>query len=80
MRSRPGFATIAEAISTRRAERRTRRAAPLPPIALADEVTGLAAAFTTMIALHSGVGQVVDANLLEEMFQMMRPFASLFPR
>ncbi len=50
----------------------------LPPIALTDEVTGLAAAFATMVALHSGVGQVVDANLLETMFQMMGPLASVY--
>jgi crotonobetainyl-CoA:carnitine CoA-transferase CaiB-like acyl-CoA transferase len=49
-----------------------------PPIALTDEVTGLAAAFATMVALHSGVGQVVDANLLETMFHMMGPLVSLF--
>ena len=35
----------------------------LPPIALTDEVTALVAAFATMVALHSGVGQVVDVNL-----------------
>jgi crotonobetainyl-CoA:carnitine CoA-transferase CaiB-like acyl-CoA transferase len=45
----------------------------LPPIALTDEVTGLAAAFATMVALHSGVGQVVDVNLLESVFQLMGP-------
>ena len=37
----------------------------LPPIALTDEVTGLAAAFATLVALRSGVGQVVDVSLLE---------------
>ena len=26
-----------------------------------------------MVALHSGVGQVVDVNLLESMFQLMGP-------
>ncbi len=31
-----------------------------------------------MVALHSGVGQVVDVNLLETMFQMMGPLASLY--
>ena len=31
-----------------------------------------------MVALHSGVGQVVDANLLETMFQMMGPLASVY--
>ena len=41
-------------------------------------LAGLAAAFATMVALHSGVGQVVDANLLETMFHMMGPLASLY--
>jgi crotonobetainyl-CoA:carnitine CoA-transferase CaiB-like acyl-CoA transferase len=70
--SRPGFATIAEAMSGLAALSGEPDGQPLlPPIALTDEVTGLAAAFATMAALHSGVGQVVDANLLETMFQMM---------
>ena len=76
--SRPGFATIAEAMSGLAALSGEPGGQPLlPPIALTDEVTGLAAAFATMVALHSGVGQVVDANLLETMFQMMGPLASL---
>jgi crotonobetainyl-CoA:carnitine CoA-transferase CaiB-like acyl-CoA transferase len=75
---RPGFATIAEAMSGFAALNGEPDGAPLlPPIALTDEVTGLAAAFATMVALHSGVGQVVDANLLETMFHLMGPLASL---
>ena len=71
---RPGFATIAEAMSGFAALNGEPEGAPLlPPIALTDEVTGLAAAFATMVALHSGVGQVVDANLLETMFHLMGP-------
>ena len=50
----------------------------LPPIALTDEVTALAAAFATMVALHSGRGQVVDVNLLETMFQLMGPLPSAY--
>jgi crotonobetainyl-CoA:carnitine CoA-transferase CaiB-like acyl-CoA transferase len=77
--SRPGFATIAEAMSGFAALNGEPDGQPLlPPIALTDEVTGLAAAFATMVALHSGVGQVVDANLLETMFQIMGPLPSLF--
>ena len=38
----------------------------------------LAAAFATMVALHSGRGQVVDVNLLETMFQLMGPLPSLY--
>ena len=34
------------------------------------------AAFATMVAVHSGVGQVVDVNLLESMFQIMGPLIS----
>ena len=76
---RAGFATIAEAMSGFAALNGEADGPPLlPPIALTDEVTGLAAAFATMVALHAGVGQVVDANLLETMFHMMGPLASLY--
>jgi crotonobetainyl-CoA:carnitine CoA-transferase CaiB-like acyl-CoA transferase len=76
---RPGFATIAEAMSGFAAINGEPDGQPLlPPIALTDEVTGLAAAFATMVALHSGVGQVVDSNLLETMFHMMGPLASVY--
>lgn len=76
---RAGFATIAEAMSGLAALSGEADGAPLlPPIALTDEVTGLAAALATMVALHSGVGQVVDVNLLETMFQLMGPLASLY--
>lgn len=77
--NRPGFATIAEAMSGFAAINGEPDGQPLlPPIALTDEVTGLAAAFATMVALHSGVGQVVDANLLETMFHLMGPLVSLY--
>jgi len=76
---RPGFATIAEAMSGFAALNSEPEGAPLlPPIALTDEVTGLAAAFATMVALHSNIGQVVDVNLLETMFHLMGPLASLY--
>jgi crotonobetainyl-CoA:carnitine CoA-transferase CaiB-like acyl-CoA transferase len=71
---RPGFATLAEAMSGFAAVNGEPEGGPLlPPIALTDEVTALAAAFATMAALHSGVGQVVDVNLLETMLQLMGP-------
>ena len=74
---RPGFATIAEAMSGFAAINGEPDGQPLlPPIALTDEVTALAAAFATMVALHSGAGQVVDVNLLETMFQLMGPLPS----
>jgi crotonobetainyl-CoA:carnitine CoA-transferase CaiB-like acyl-CoA transferase len=74
---RPGFATIAEAMSGFAAVNGEPDGPPLlPPIALTDEVTGLAAAFATMVALHSGTGQVVDVNLLESMLQLMGPLVA----
>lgn len=71
---RPGFATLAEAMSGFAAINGEPEGGPLlPPIALTDEVTGLVAAFATMVAVHSGVGQVVDVSLLRSMLQLMGP-------
>lgn len=76
---RPGFATVAEGMSGFAALNGEPDGPPLPPpIALTDEVTGLAAAFATLVAVHSGVGQVVDVNLLESMMQMMGPLFSVY--
>ena len=76
---RPGFASIAESMSGFAAVNGEADGPPmLPAIALTDEITGLVGAFATMVALHSGVGQVVDTNLLESVFHVMGPVASLF--
>ncbi|MEY2447521.1 MAG: hypothetical protein QOH79_997, partial [Acidimicrobiaceae bacterium] len=76
---RAGFATLAEAMSGFAALNGEPDGPPLlPPIALTDEVTALAAAFATMVAVHSGVGQVVDVNLLESLFQIMGPLMSAY--
>ena len=76
---RPGFATMAEAMSGFAAINGEADGGPvLPPIALTDEIAALVAAFATMVAVHSGVGQVVDVNLLESMFQIMGPLISGF--
>jgi crotonobetainyl-CoA:carnitine CoA-transferase CaiB-like acyl-CoA transferase len=76
---RAGFATIAEAMSGFAALNGEPDGGPLlPPIALTDEVTALAGAFATMVALWSGVGQVVDVNLLESLFQCMGPLPAAF--
>lgn len=77
--NRAGFATIAESMSGLASISGEPDGQPLlPPIALTDEVTGLVGAFATMVALHSGTGQVVDVSLLESVFQIMGPLASLF--
>ncbi len=78
-RNRPGFASIAEVMSGLSSISGEPGGQPLlPPIALTDEITGLVGAFATMVALHSGTGQVVDVSLLESVFQMMGPLLSLY--
>lgn len=76
---RPGFATIAEAMSGLASITGVPGGGPmLPPIALTDEVTGLVAAFATMVALWSEQGQVVDVSLLESIFQIMGPLITVW--
>ncbi len=78
-RHRAGFATLAEAMSGfANLNGYPDRGPLLPPIALTDEVTALVAAFSTMVALHSGVGQVVDVSLFESLFALMGPLPSAF--
>jgi crotonobetainyl-CoA:carnitine CoA-transferase CaiB-like acyl-CoA transferase len=76
---RPGFATLAEAMSGFAAINGEPDGGPLlPPIALTDEVTALAAAFATLAAVRSGTGQVVDVNLLETLLQLMGPLPAAY--
>ncbi|CAB4957009.1 unannotated protein [freshwater metagenome] len=82
-RSRPGFASIAEAMSGFASLSGEPDGAPLlPPIALTDEVTGIVGAFSIMVALRhrdaTGEGQVVDVNLLESILQMMGPLPAAY--
>ena len=77
--SRPGFATIAEAMGGVAAISGQPGGDPMmPAFALTDEVTGIVAAFATMVALHSGRGQVVDVSLLESIFHMLGPLISVW--
>jgi crotonobetainyl-CoA:carnitine CoA-transferase CaiB-like acyl-CoA transferase len=77
--SRPGFATLAEAMSSFAAINGEPDGAPLlPPVALADEVTAIVGAFAIMSALWSGVGQVVDVNLLDSLLQCMGPLPAAY--
>ncbi len=78
---RPGFATMAEAMSGFAAINGEPDGPPLlPPIALTDEVAAMAGAFAVMVALRhrdrTGEGQVIDVNLLESMLQMMSALPS----
>src|SRR5262249_15590310 len=79
--SRPGFATMAEAMSGFAAiNGEPDGGPPLPPIALTDDGGARAGAFSVLAALHdrdrTGEGQVIDVNLLESMLQMMSALPS----
>jgi crotonobetainyl-CoA:carnitine CoA-transferase CaiB-like acyl-CoA transferase len=70
-RDRPGFGTLAEAMSGFAHGTGEADGPPtLPPFGLADGIAGLAAACATMFALYSrdargGAGQVIDASIVE---------------
>lgn len=75
---KPGFATIAEALSGLSSILGEPNGGPLlPPIALTDEVTALVGSFASMVAIfnarNTGIGQVVDINLLDSILQIMGP-------
>ena len=80
---RPGFATVAEALSGYAAISGEPDGPPLlPPIAITDEVCGLAGAFALMTALwyarRTGLGQVIDVNLAEVLLQLMGPLVPAY--
>jgi crotonobetainyl-CoA:carnitine CoA-transferase CaiB-like acyl-CoA transferase len=77
-RSRPGFGTLAEAMSGFAAMTGEPDGPPvLPPFGLADGIASLATAYAIMIALHarerSGVGQEVDVAIIEPILAMLGP-------
>jgi crotonobetainyl-CoA:carnitine CoA-transferase CaiB-like acyl-CoA transferase len=76
--SRPGFGTLAEAMSGFAALNGEPDGPPLlPPLALADGVSALATAFAVMVALRAreqtGRGQVVDTSLVEPLLTLLGP-------
>ena len=75
---KPGFATIAEALSGLSSLLGEPDGGPLlPPIALTDEVTALVGSFSAMIAIYhaklTGQGQIVDIDLVDSVLQIMGP-------
>lgn len=79
----PGFGTIVEAMSGF-ADRTgfPDREPVLPPLALADMIAGIYGASATMMALFArqtgrARGQVIDLSLLEPMFSVLGPEASI---
>jgi len=83
--SRAGFGTIAEAMSTLAYTTGQPDGPPtLPPIALADEITGALSAFAVLAAIRhrdlTGEGQVIDATLLESMLDVVGPGTAITHR
>ncbi|WP_216843926.1 CaiB/BaiF CoA transferase family protein [Phytoactinopolyspora alkaliphila] len=77
-RRRPGFGTLAEAMSGFAAMTGEPDGPPtLPPFGLADGIASLAAAYAVMTALHArhrtGRGQVVDLAIVEPILAMLGP-------
>jgi len=80
---RPGFGTLAEAMSGFAVLNGEPDGAPLlPPLALADGVTALATAFAIMTALRAreqtGRGQIVDTSLVEPLLTLLGPQLTAF--
>ena len=76
--ARPGFGTLAEAMSGFAAATGEPDGPPtLPPFGLADGVASLATAYAVMVALHardaSGRGQEVDVAIIEPILAMLGP-------
>lgn len=77
-RDRPGFGTLAEAMSGFAAITGEPSGPPtLPPFGLADGIAALATTSAIMFALqgrqHSGVGQVIDLALIEPILTILGP-------
>lgn len=77
-RRRPGFGTLAEAMSGFAAMTGEPDGPPtLPPFGLADGIASLATAYAVMVALHArertGRGQVVDLAIVEPMMAVLGP-------
>lgn len=77
-RRRPGFGTLAEAMSGFASSTGEPDGPPtLPPFGLADGIASLATAYAIMVALHArdhdGVGQEVDVAIIEPILAMLGP-------
>lgn len=83
-RHRPGFGTLAEAMSGFAAITGDPDGPPmLPPLGLADGIAGMAGAVAVMLALyhrdaHGGAGQVIDLSILEPIITMMGDAATAY--
>jgi crotonobetainyl-CoA:carnitine CoA-transferase CaiB-like acyl-CoA transferase len=82
-RDRPGFGTLVEAMSGFASKNGFEDRPPvLPPLAMADMISGLYGAYAIMVALRvverGGKGQVIDLPLLEPMISVLGPDAAIY--
>ncbi|GLX01584.1 CoA transferase [Microtetraspora sp. NBRC 16547] len=78
---RPGFGTLAEAMSGFAAMTGEPDGPPtLPPFGLADGICALATAFAVMTALRSGRGQVVDLSIIEPILSVLGAQPTIYDR
>lgn len=82
-KNRPGFGTLAEAMSGFAAMTGEPDGPPtLPPFGLADGITGLALSSAIMFAIqarhHTGRGQVIDIALIEPILSILGPQPSWY--
>jgi crotonobetainyl-CoA:carnitine CoA-transferase CaiB-like acyl-CoA transferase len=82
-RDRPGFGTLVEAMSGFASKNGfTDRPPVLPPLAMADMVSGLYGAYAVMVALRvverGGRGQTIDLPLLDPMISVLGPDAASY--
>ncbi|HET8997998.1 MAG TPA: CoA transferase [Acetobacteraceae bacterium] len=82
-RERPGFGTLVEAMSGFASKNGYPDRPPvLPPLALADMVSGLYGAYAVMVALRvaerGGRGQVIDLPLLDPIISILGPDAAIY--
>ena len=84
---RPGFGTLAEAMSGfAHINGWPDKPPSLPPLALGDHIAGLTGCFAVMFALWwrehggAGAGQVIDVSIFEPLFWMLGPTAAAYDR
>jgi crotonobetainyl-CoA:carnitine CoA-transferase CaiB-like acyl-CoA transferase len=82
-RDRPGFGTLVEAMSGFASKNGFADRPPvLPPLAMADMISGLYGAYAIMVALRvveqGGKGQIIDLPLLEPMISILGPDAAIY--
>jgi crotonobetainyl-CoA:carnitine CoA-transferase CaiB-like acyl-CoA transferase len=82
-RDRPGFGTLVEAMSGFASKNGFEDRPPvLPPLAMADMISGLYGAYAIMVAFRvverGGNGQVIDLPLLEPMISVLGPDAAIY--